>query len=65
MLFILRKGVINLNKKILNMLSDILIGGAAGVIVDYFVGTTFVFTVGGLIAGVVLALIINNKNKKG
>lgn len=54
-----------MNKKRLNMLSDILIGGATGVIVDFWAGTTFVFTVGGLIVGVVLALIINNKKKKG
>ena len=54
-----------MNKKVLNILSDILVGGAAGVIVDFLVGTSFVFTVAGIIAGVVLALIINNKNKKG
>lgn len=50
-----------MKKKTLNILSDMLVGGAAGVIIDTLVGTSFVFTAVGLVAGIVLAICINKK----
>ena len=47
--------------KTLAFISDVLVGGVAGIIIDYFVGTSFVFTAIGLVAGLVLALIIKKK----
>ncbi len=47
--------------KTLSFISDILIGGVVGIVIDYLAGTSFIFTILGLVAGLVLALIINKK----
>ena len=52
-----------MKKETVIFLSDVLVGGAAGIIIDYFAGTSFIFTALGLAAGVVLAIIL--KKKKG
>lgn len=50
-------------KKILIFISDILACGCVGIIIDFFAKTSFIFTVVGLVVGIVLAIILNIKKK--
>ncbi len=51
-------------KELLEFLSNIGAGLCLGIIVDFFAKTTFIFTIIGLIAGLVLALVLKNRKKK-
>lgn len=50
-----------MKKDTLNFITDILIGGVIGIIIDTFVGSTFVFTALGLIIGLMLAIKLKRK----
>lgn len=53
-----------MKKSILNFITNVLVCGCIGIIVDFFAKTSFIFTVIGLVVGIVVAIILNNKNKK-
>ena len=48
-------------KSLISFVSNVLMGGVVGVIVDYFAKTGIIFTAVGLVIGLVVALIIKNK----
>lgn len=52
-----------MRKEIIIYISDVLVCGCIGVIIDTLVDTSFTFTAIGLVVGVALAVIL--KNKKG
>lgn len=53
-----------MKKEFVSFISDILVCGCLGIIVDALAKTSFIFTVIGLFAGIILAIVIKNKKEK-
>lgn len=54
-----------MNKELVGLISDVLVCGCIGIIVDTLAKTTFIFTVIGLLVGIILAVVLKNKRRKG
>lgn len=59
-----RKGGIKVKKELVSFISDILVCVCLGIIIDALAKTSFIFTVIGLAVGIILAIILKNKNRK-
>lgn len=53
-----------MKKEILEFITNVIVGFCLGLVIDFIVKTSFIFTVLGTIAGLILALILRKKNKK-
>lgn len=53
-----------MTRRILEFITNILAGFCLGLIIDYFAGTSYIFTILGTIAGIALAFILKKRKNK-
>ncbi|MGN1367589.1 MAG: AtpZ/AtpI family protein [Aristaeellaceae bacterium] len=53
-----------MKRETLEFISNILVGVCVGIIIDYFAKTSFVFSLAGLVVGVILAMVLRNRKGK-